>query len=312
MKSRVFIGSSSESKNTAELVRKYLELEFECQVWKDEGFFALNVDTYHNLIREAAAFDYAVFVGGPDDFVKRKSTGAKKTAVRDNVYLEMGLYAGILSASRSFFMIHKSCTIASDLHGITVRRYENDTEVEKGCQAIKDKMREEEKINRISLLPSTSLAVGYYENYLKPVCEGLMDQKKLSIDGRKYSLKNYDKKFCVVIPTDVSADWESKAKVYYRNLGASNTSIDGKVRKYGVRIDFKEFKENHCVKIVDIPLTMRAAFRAVDLVTGKDYEGDTPLLVKSKEKEQRNFVRTLKNLIAKDACAAEITEIVML
>lgn len=43
------------------------------------------------------SFDYAIFIGGKDDYVRRESDRTHKYAARDNVYLEFGLYAGILT-----------------------------------------------------------------------------------------------------------------------------------------------------------------------------------------------------------------------
>ena len=109
----------------AETVQKLMEPEFECEIW-NKNFFDLNQSTYDNLVEKAPSFDYAVFIGDPDDMVIRRNTGEqteKKIAPRDNVYLEFALYAGILSAARSFFLLDEACGIASDLKGITMSYY---------------------------------------------------------------------------------------------------------------------------------------------------------------------------------------------
>ena len=125
MKSRIFIGSSTESLKIAETVQKLMEPEFECEIWNKNFFFFIQ-STYDNLVQKAPSFDYAVFIGDPDDMVIRRNTGEqteKKIAPRDNVYLEFALYAGILSAARSFFLLDEACGIASDLKGITMSYY---------------------------------------------------------------------------------------------------------------------------------------------------------------------------------------------
>ena len=105
---RVFIGSSSESVKIAEVVKAQLESFCDCIVWSDENFFEPNESTYKNLVKKAHSFDFAVFVGGKDDFVVRKNKARKtKTAPRDNVYIEFGLYAGILTTDRTYFLIDK-------------------------------------------------------------------------------------------------------------------------------------------------------------------------------------------------------------
>lgn len=162
MKSRIFIGSSTESKEIAEKVQSLLEPEFECIVWT-KNFFDLTKSTYENLVQKAPSFDYAVFIGGPDDKVIRWYNGEhpeEKLAPRDNVYLEFALYGGILSPARSFFMLDGSCEASSDLKGITLLYFDNqDNSIEQCCEKLKMRIREEQKINRIQLLPSTSIVV---------------------------------------------------------------------------------------------------------------------------------------------------------
>lgn len=69
-----------------------------------------------------------------------------KLAPRDNVYLEFALYGGILSVSRSFFMMDEKCKAASDLNGVTLFYY-NDQEdsIERCCEQLKEYIREEER-----------------------------------------------------------------------------------------------------------------------------------------------------------------------
>ena len=62
-------------------------------------------------------------LGGKDDLSVRLKSRKVKISPRDNIYLEFGLYAGILSPARSYFLIDEKCKIASDLLGITVLRY---------------------------------------------------------------------------------------------------------------------------------------------------------------------------------------------
>ena len=124
MKHRVFIGSSKESEEIAITVSEFLSGDYECVVWNN-GFFGINKGTYESLAKNAVAFDYAIYIGGKDDLSVRLKSRKVKISPRDNVYLELGLYAGILSPARSYFLIDEKCKIASDLLGITVLRYSN-------------------------------------------------------------------------------------------------------------------------------------------------------------------------------------------
>lgn len=89
MKPRIFIGSSKESVKIAEKVKSLLDGEYVCQLWCD-NFFDLGQCTYHELLKKSLSFDYAIFIGGKDDYVRRESDRTHKYAARDNVYLEFG------------------------------------------------------------------------------------------------------------------------------------------------------------------------------------------------------------------------------
>ena len=73
MKPRIFIGSSKESVKIAEKVKSLLDGEYVCQLWCD-NFFDLGQCTYHELLKKSLSFDYAIFIGGKDDYVRREST----------------------------------------------------------------------------------------------------------------------------------------------------------------------------------------------------------------------------------------------
>ena len=90
MNTRICIGSSIESVTIAEKVKSLLDGEYVCQLWCD-NFFDLGQCTYHELLKKSLSFDYAIFIGGKDDYVRRGSDRTHKYAARDNVYLEFGL-----------------------------------------------------------------------------------------------------------------------------------------------------------------------------------------------------------------------------
>lgn len=205
MKPRIFIGSSKESVKIAEKVKSLLDGEYVCQLWCD-NFFDLGQCTYHELLKKSLSFDYAIFIGGKDDYVRRESDRTHKYAARDNVYLEFGLYAGILTYARCFFLIQEGCQIASDLLGVNVVFFDKMQDLSKKILTITEKIQKEQKVARISLLPSTSLAVGYFENFLKPVSQAIQKLDEVCIAGKKYDVKNSDKRLEVAIPAKVSED----------------------------------------------------------------------------------------------------------
>ena len=302
MKRKIFIGSSTESGKTAFLVKKCMEPDYECIVW-DEGFFEMNSNIYHNLIKKSIAFDYAIFVGGPDDFVVRKSTGEDKNAPRDNVYFELGLYAGILSPERSFFLVHKNCKVASDLFGISLMFYEKDEEIKKHCKNLKKQISAEEKLGRITLLPSTSLAYGYYDNFVRGVCRAIENAEEISIEGKVYGLDSIkEKRVDIVFPNTVIEDWKDWTILYQKKHNLKKAVLKCEPRDFSVYIDEKSLV-NGKLRVIDVPHTLRSSFYCVEQIAAKNYTGEKQISRLAKQREVRNFKRTLKNLIAKDSYA---------
>ena len=92
------------------------------------------------MLKKSLSFDYAIFIGGKDDYVRRESDRTHKYAARDNVYLEFGLYAGILTYARCFFLIQEGCQIASDLLGVNVVFFDKMQDLSKKILTITEKI----------------------------------------------------------------------------------------------------------------------------------------------------------------------------
>ena len=238
MKPRIFIGSSKESVKIAEKVKSLLDGEYVCQLWCD-NFFDLGQCTYHELLKKSLSFDYAIFIGGKDDYVRRESDRTHKYAARDNVYLEFGLYAGILTYARCFFLIQEGCQIASDLLGVNVVFFDKMQDLSKKILTITEKIQKEQKVARISLLPSTSLAVGYFENFLKPVSQAIQKLDAVCIAGKKYDVKNSAKRLEVAIPAKVSEDLRMWSEYVYENHAVEKVTETVKkfIEAYNAMID---------------------------------------------------------------------------
>lgn len=52
--------------------------------------------------------------------------------------------------------------------------------------------------------------------------------------------------------------------------------------------------------VIDVPLTLSAAYRSVELALGVDYIGIEEIMELAKEKELNNFIKTVNNLILED------------
>ncbi len=296
-KPRVFIGSSKESEKIAQTVKKHLSQACDCIVWTDENVFKANESTYKNLVKNAFAFDFAIFVGGLDDFVIRTGTGEMKYAARDNVYLELGLYAGILSTDRTFFLVNKKSGIASDLSGITLYIYSDESEIEKKCDCIIEDIAKEYDVNRIQFLPSTSLAIGYFKNFLEPAAKVLLFDEKITIDNKVYDISGYDKILQVYIPNELNTDIKSQAEMLIKDNNYYAAELITELRKIGVVINLEAFMNENKVILYDCPQTLRSAFSAVELASALDCVGFNEKIMIAKDKEVRNFISTITHFI---------------
>lgn len=261
-KPRIFIGSSTESKESVKEVQQILENEYICEVWYND-FFELGECTYHNLMRKSISFDYAIFVGGQDDRVFRMSNKTEKYAPRDNIYLEFGLYVGILSYARCFFMIQKDSSIASDLLGINVLLYEEKQDIQENVLNIIAKIKQEQRLNRIGLLPSTSLAIGYFENFLKPISKAIIGIKNIKVDSNTYEVQSNEKVLEIVIPENTEEDLRSWSEFFFESNNIFKTCIDTSIRKLGVNIDYKALEKINIFRIIDIPVTLSSAYKSI-------------------------------------------------
>jgi len=118
-KPRLFIGSSAESLPIAHVLQDQLQLDAEVQVW-NQGIFGIADYTLDSLLKATKEFDFAAFVFGADDTLK--SRGKRYLTARDNVVLELGLFAGRLGRKRTYIVLQRTTDplhLPSDLQGIT-------------------------------------------------------------------------------------------------------------------------------------------------------------------------------------------------
>jgi formylglycine-generating enzyme required for sulfatase activity len=119
----VFVGSSTEGLPAAKAIQVALDHACEARLWS-QGVFGLSQGTLEALVAGASQFDYAILVLTPDDLVD--SRGSQRTAARDNVLFELGLFMGVLGPRRTFIVFDRTADIRlpSDLAGVTCATYE--------------------------------------------------------------------------------------------------------------------------------------------------------------------------------------------
>jgi predicted nucleotide-binding protein len=116
-KPKVFIGSSTEGLQIAEVVHAYFNERIEATHWKGDIFLPgeFPLETLEEQLRHHS---FAILVATPDDeLIKR---GESFQTMRDNILFEYGLFTGFLGRKRTFLLKPQEgeISIPSDVLGI--------------------------------------------------------------------------------------------------------------------------------------------------------------------------------------------------
>ena len=126
MRPRIFIGSSAEGLNIAELAQADLKNVAEPELWNN-GIFRSTYVPIENLMSAVEQYQFALFILLPEDHLTIRDTST--LSVRDNVLFELGLFMGRLGRDRNFFISPRGTDtgqlhLPSDLSGITPSSYD--------------------------------------------------------------------------------------------------------------------------------------------------------------------------------------------
>lgn len=290
-KRRIFIGSSSETKELTKQIKNKLVENCDCIAWYDD-FFELGNYVFNDLIQKAISFDYAILIGGEDDKVIRLQTSEEKLSPRDNIYLEYGMFSGILSTNRILFLIHKNCKVASDLAGMTLIQYENHTEAIEKAQKWLVNVLEGRRTKvfsalDIELLPTVGIAVGYYHNFIEPLVELIRKTRTFTYEGKEYPVSN--KKLIISIPSYID-----KISEYKEALMEQEQLVEVNF-KYRILINLKDLQEGNLF-IHDVPSTLSSVFETIAYIFSLN-ESETEDSIFAKYRALDNFYDTIPRLL---------------
>jgi hypothetical protein len=141
----VFVGSSSEKSEVADVIAKHLANIADVHSWKYSDSFKPTSSTLAGLLHAAQRYHFGIFVLTPDD--KTTSRGTTEFSTRDNVLFEFGLFLGALGPERNMAIMEKSknkLKIPSDLLGIHIEpfSYTNRDNLLSQINAVLDRYRE--------------------------------------------------------------------------------------------------------------------------------------------------------------------------
>lgn len=300
----MFIGSSSEGHDVAKAVKSHFEADLDVSIWS-ENVFQLNESSLDSLLRATSLYDFAVLVLTPDDVLT--SRGKKYEAARDNVIFEHGLFLGRLGPRRAFIICEKSVRILSDFAGITITFFEMpdrasartlSASVKQACSQIKRAIDNNLKKAELGFYPSTSLAIGYFENFVSKVFRPLLEgEYVIKIDDKEQRNLNFDTIILtIIIPTSLSEVEKDHIYGIVQDKNLQQIVVDTPYRDFPFYVRGYS-KDDKVLKLYDMPTTLLSSRKTIELILKKDYIGPSQEQEKLERSEIHNFRLALDHLL---------------
>lgn len=303
MKPRIFIGSSTEGLPVAERIKSYFSDDYDSFIWTD-NIFKYNENFLETLMKSASLFDFGFMVFTADD--KTKVREKLFDTARDNVMFEYGLFLGRIGNDRAYIVFEEGVKIPTDLAGITLANFKTDkneegeivatNSLEESLGKLKRQIDEKVQLGYLGLLPSTVIAISYFENFVSLVADWIITNKpRIELNGKIYT----DAKLKIIIPATLDADIKKQAKVYYMKHQCNQETVDTKHRSYPIH--FTARGESEILEICDMPTILNGIDKAIDMYFRIGHIGKTNEQQLTEDRELGSFARVLKLLIEQDA-----------
>lgn len=304
---KIFIGGSSEGLKYAKLLKMELEksADFDCTIW-NKNTFQFNESFLDSLTKASLVNDFGIFIASNDDFafIKEKM----EDVPRDNVLFEYGLFLGALGNKRTFLLQEKGCKLPTDLLGYTTPRFKKESDEEEWSDIalnIKENILIHFNRSEIQLLPSTSLAIGYFNSFIIDISKCIIDNKGCNLE--KSNEHHEEVLVKILIPKELSDDISAKAQVYYKKGNYSLDEIKSQKRPYPIRYYKNENPQK--LEIIDIPTTLNAIRPSINLLIPDTGLGVNPDKISLERKELENFKKTLEYLVKQNDYSDDIVSI---
>ncbi len=161
----------------------------------------------------------------------QKARNKEIKSPRDNVVFELGLFMGAIGRRHAFPIIapteKRPLKVPSDLLGNTVMKYFTQRickeaehfGAEKGSTGqLLDTLKTRSRESTLQHLPSTALAISYFQNFVLPVCRDLAAKKIISLHGKRVDISRGNFDFTIVLPRSLSEASIEGAKKFCREL----------------------------------------------------------------------------------------------
>lgn len=277
MKRKIFIGSSTEGYQIAEKIKDEINAQLGdwivCETWKGDDVFDINSGTLDSLIKASRKYDYGIFVATADDDLIKRDIQTK--SMRDNVLFESGLFLGSLGLQRAFLLTHKNVGLPSDFNGTTLLTFD-ENKLYESIGSIVNEIEKTKNSYNLKPIPSTALALTYYNNFVIRFVE-----KKL---------KRKDSILKILIPMNIHDIWSQIER--YKRESRSYKSFGGRPTAY---------KCHGKMQYWDMPTILGSLNQLIDLVLHTKEIGINNEKEEWIKHEIRNFEGTLRALIKSHA-----------
>jgi Predicted nucleotide-binding protein containing TIR-like domain len=301
----VFVGSSSEFLklrwNPERVIRDELSGyslpddlgKLAVNIWRDWFKEHPNFETFQILDLAAKTSEWAILIFRPDDLLRIMRKGSIQMAtVRDNVLFELGLFYGYLGAQRVFILEqevkagNRRSHVASDIGGINRLRFSEKASFVEALKVVRETIFRRSTMFFARWAPSSSLAIGYYEQALRTFIEGRRDA------GTAKGWPSFTLETLVPSDTFMRLGF-SEVRQLFEGAGYEQVGSDGSL-KGRPSMWVRKACQTH-VKYFDIPTTLLTAQRVIESYLGTHAtEDEKSRLVASEARAFCRYVRSRK------------------
>jgi hypothetical protein len=299
----IFIASSSEALPIAQAVKQYFDQEWDVDIWK-ENIFNPNWNYLETLLNRASYYDYCIAICAADDAARIREETVKVT--RDNVVFEFGLFLGRIGPNRTFLIVDEEVKLFSDWDGIEVAKYRAGSDlvsaVRTACDSIPKEINVAEKLPHFTMLPSTSLAIGYCNNFLRRVFEAFEFSETYSIVKRNdrgdiieetsHRIVDRQPQIHVLLPRhlqDLQPEWLKQRTSAYRQI-----AVTTRYREFPFYIGEGPTPDVGEIRLFDIPTTLLSSKIAIERVFDAEFLALEDTAQHLESREIANFERTIR------------------
>ncbi|MBA3963795.1 MAG: nucleotide-binding protein [Chthoniobacterales bacterium] len=295
----VFIGSSSEGSPVAEALKAQFGDKAVVDVWNNNAVFERGVSFFESLVNASSLYDFAILVfTGDDATTSRKRTHA---SARDNVLFEYGLFLGHAGKRRAYAFVQDKLHVPSDLAGIHFDHFKFGANKkldaafgETASRLVADMLDYHANTAEFSQLPSTALAIGYFENFISRICNQLDNYEPVTIKDRQLNYTSFT--LNIVIADDLRLVEQDNLRSIIRGLEQVKVTASG-FRDFPFYVQSVPAEGDTHLELFDIPTTMKSCRRAIQKIFASEYLGKNNLQKRAEQREISNFEHTLRLLI---------------